>query len=130
MTAVGLLMRLYSGWQRDNPHLIRGTEFLAGNLPAIGSARQPERDTYYWYYATQVMAHVGGEPWQAWMARLHPLLVNSQLRQGPYGGSWDPQASIPDRWGPQAGRIYVTTMNLRSLEVQYRKLPLHDDLSR
>jgi hypothetical protein len=130
MTAVGLLMRLYTGWKRDNPNMVRGAAFLAENLPASGTTRQPERDTYYWYYATQVMAHVGDEPWQAWMARLHPLLVDSQIRQGPYGGSWDPQAPIADRWGPQAGRIYVTTMNLLSLEVQYRKLPLYGDVSR
>jgi hypothetical protein len=130
MTAVGLLMRLYTGWRRDNPNMVRGAAFLAENLPAIGSAREPQRDTYYWYYATQVMAHVGGEAWQAWMARLHPLLVNSQIRQGPYGGSWDPHAPIADRWGPHAGRLYVTTMNLLSLEVQYRKLPLYEDAVR
>ena len=27
-----------------------------------------------------------------------------------------------------AGRLYVTTMNLLSLEVEYRKLPLYVDL--
>jgi hypothetical protein len=42
-------------------------------------------------------------------------------------GSWDPTAPIPDRWGPHAGRLYVTTLNLLSLEVQYRKLPLYDE---
>jgi hypothetical protein len=73
---------------------------------------------------------VGGEAWQTWMARLHPLLVNSQVRQGPLVGSWDPRGPIEDRWGPHAGRIYVTTMNLLSLEVQYRKLPLHEDVAR
>ena len=82
---------------------------------------------YYWYYATQVMAHMGGEQWQAWNNRLHPLIVNAQVRQGPYAGSWDPAAPLPDRWGPHAGRLYVTAMNLLSLEVQYRKLPLYED---
>jgi hypothetical protein len=127
MTAVGLLMRLYSGWQRDNPNMVRGAQFLGENLPAIGTERQPERDTYYWYYATQVMAHMGGEHWQQWIARLHPLLVDSQVREGVLAGSWDPAAPIPDRWGPHAGRLYVTTLNLLSLEVQYRKLPLYDE---
>jgi hypothetical protein len=130
MTAVGLLMRLYTGWHRDNSNMQRGAAYLAQNLPELGTTRQPLRDTYYWYYATQVMAHVGGQSWQAWMGRLHPLLVNSQIRQGPYGGSWDPQAPIADRWGPHAGRIYVTALNLLSLEVQYRKLPLYEDVTR
>jgi hypothetical protein len=130
MTAVGLLMRLYTGWHRDNPNMQRGAAYLAQNLPDLGTTREPLRDTYYWYYSTQVMAHVGGPSWQAWMGRLHPLLVNSQTRQGPYGGSWDPQAPIADRWGPHAGRIYVTALNLLSLEVQYRKLPLYEDVLR
>ena len=89
-------MRLYTGWHRDNSNMQRGAAYLAQNLPELGTTRQPLRDTYYWYYATQVMAHVGGQSWQAWMGRLHPLLVNSQIRQGPYGGSWDPQAPIAD----------------------------------
>jgi hypothetical protein len=127
MTSVGLLMRLYTGWKRDNPSMIRGAQYLAENPPAIGTSRAPLRDTYYWYYATQVMAHMGGEPWHAWNSRLHPLIVQSQIRQGAYAGSWDPQSPLPDRWGPHAGRLYVTTMNLLSLEVQYRKLPLYEE---
>jgi hypothetical protein len=127
MTAVGLLMRLYTGWERGNPNMVRGAEYLRQNPPSFGSARQPQRDTYYWYYGTQVMAHMGGEYWQTWNAQLHPALVNTQSRQGAYAGSWDPGGAIPDRWGPHAGRLYVTTMNLLSLEVQYRKLPLYED---
>ncbi len=124
MTAVGLLMRLYTGWRRDNPNFARGAVFLGANLPGEGTARQNERDTYYWYYATQVMAQHGGARWQAWTGKLHPMLVNSQVRRGAMSGSWDPLLPIADRWGPQAGRLYVTAMNLLSLEVEYRKLPL------
>lgn len=127
MTAVGLLMRLYTGWRRDNPNFARGAAFLVASLPANGTARQSERDTYYWYYATQVMAQVGGQPWEAWTGRLQPLLVQSQVRRGSLAGSWDPLLPVADRWGPQAGRIYVTAMNLLSLEVEYRKLPLGEE---
>jgi hypothetical protein len=127
MTSVGLLMRLYLGWKRDNPNMVKGAEYLAEHLPANGSARDPQRDTYYWYYATQVMFHMGGEHWKAWNDRLHPLLVNSQVKQGPLAGSWHPRQPVPDRWAPHAGRLYVTTMNLLSLEVYYRHLPLYED---
>lgn len=127
MTSVGLLMRLYLGWQRDNPHMIRGAQYLAENLPAIGTRGDPQRDTYYWYYATQVMFHMGGDHWKAWNDRLHPLLTETQLKQGPLAGSWEPRGSIPDRWAPHAGRLYVTTMNILSLEVYYRHLPLYED---
>ena len=73
------------------------------------------------------MSHMGGEHWQAWNDRLHPLLVNSQVRAGPAGRQLGPRGAVPDRWGPHAGRLYVTTMNLLSLEVQYRKLPLYEE---
>jgi hypothetical protein len=130
MTAVGLLMRLHTGWGRDDSRLTRGAAFLAENLPSVGTARRPERDTYYWYYATQVMAQMGGESWRVWNTQLHPLLVESQVGQGPLAGSWDPLSPVPDRWGPHAGRLYVTTLNLLSLEVQYRKLPLYESASK
>jgi hypothetical protein len=127
MTAVGLLMRLYLGWDQETPAMVRGADYLAENLPAIGTLSDPQRDTYYWYYATQVMYHMGGDHWQRWNGRLHPMLVESQVREGSMAGSWDPRDPIPDRWGPHAGRLYVTTMNLLSLEVYYRHLPLYKD---
>jgi hypothetical protein len=130
MTAVGLLMRLYTGWRRDNANLAAGADFLQQNLPAIGTPRDPQRDTYYWYYGTQVMFHMGGEHWRAWNSRLHPLLTGTQLRAGPLAGSWDPKGPVPDRWGPHGGRLYVTTLNLLSLEVYYRHLPLYEDTAR
>ena len=130
MTAVGLLMRLYTGWNRENPHMIEGAEYLLGHLPAQGTTAQPERDTYYWYYATQVMFHMRGKYWKNWNDRLHPLLVDRQIQKGTFAGSWDPTGPIPDRWGPHGGRIYVTTMNLLSLEVYYRHLPLYESTAK
>ena len=127
MTSVGLLMRLYLGWRRDNANMVRGAEYLAKHPPRLGTIAEPQRDTYYWYYATQVMFHMGGDYWKQWNDHLHPLLVDSQVRQGPLAGSWDPRQPLPDRWAPHAGRLYVTTMNLLSLEIYYRHLPLYED---
>ncbi|MGI9517653.1 MAG: prenyltransferase/squalene oxidase repeat-containing protein, partial [Pirellulaceae bacterium] len=125
MTAVGLLMRLYMGWDRIDPRLLEGSEYLMEHLPSDSSINT--RDTYYWYYATQIIRHVGGESWDKWHGALHPLLVQSQIKEGDMAGSWDPLNPVPDRWGAQAGRLYVTTMNLLSLEVDYRLLPLYDE---
>lgn len=125
MTAVGLLARLYLGWERSKVEMQAGADYLAQFPPAIGTRNSPRRDTYYWYYATQVMFHMGGKYWEDWNSRLNPMLVSSQLREGPDAGSWDPRLPIPDRWGPHAGRIYVTAMNLLSLEVYYRHLPIY-----
>jgi len=130
MTGVGLLMRLYLGWRRDNINMARGADYLLQNPPSVGTAAAPLRDTYYWYYATQVMFHMGGERWRKWNAMLHPLLVKSQQVEGPESGSWNPGGPVPDRWGPFAGRLYVTTLNLLSLEVYYRHLPIYEDTAR
>ncbi|MEI8211007.1 MAG: prenyltransferase/squalene oxidase repeat-containing protein [Planctomycetota bacterium] len=126
MTSVGLLMRLYLGWRRTNPDMARGTDWLLERPPAFGTPQVPLRDTYYWYYATQVMFHMGGERWRSWYSRLYPMLISTQELQGPYAGSWDPEGDIPDAWGEYGGRLYVTTMNLLSLEVTYRHLPIYE----
>ena len=125
MTAVGLLMNVYLGWDRLDPRLTEGGEYLLQHMPDDSTITK--RDTYYWYYATQIIRHIGGESWTAWHSKLHPLLVGSQIQDGDMAGSWDPLNPVPDRWGAQAGRLYVTAMNLLSLEVDYRLLPLHDD---
>ena len=127
MTAVGLLMRLYSGWSRDRVEMKRGADYLLKSRPALGTPTRRKRDTYYWYYATQVMFHMGGDYWKQWNDKLHPLLVGTQVAEGPMAGSWHPLRPIADRWGPHAGRLYVTSMNLLSLEVYYRHLPIYED---
>ena len=68
---------------------------------------------------------MGGDYWRRWWDEsLHPLLLGTQVQRGPLAGSWSPRTPVPDRWGPHAGRLYVTTMNLLSLEVFYRHLPI------
>lgn len=125
MTGVGLLMRLYMGWEKNDSRMLAGADYLLKYPPNQDS--MDRRDTYYWYYATQVLRHVGGERWNAWNSQLHPLLVESQVKTGDLAGSWHPYEPIPDRWGKSAGRLYVTTMNLLSLEVDYRLLPLYNE---
>jgi hypothetical protein len=130
MTSVGLLSRMYLGWRRDNAWMQQGGDHLLENLPEIGTSANPKRDTYYWYYATQVMFHLGGEHWEQWNGRLHPILIESQEQEGPLAGSWNPRRPVPDRWAIHAGRLYVTTMNLLSLEVYYRHLPLYEETAK
>jgi hypothetical protein len=130
MTAEGLLMRLYLGWQRDNPAMIEGAEHLKAHLPELGTVQQPQRDSYYWYYATQVMFQMQGDYWTAWNARLRGLLEPNQVTDGPLAGSWNPAQPQRDRWAHAGGRLYVTTLNLLMLEVYYRHLPLFQTLAK
>ena len=127
MTAVGILMRMYNGWSREHPAMQSAAEYLLRYPPQLGERRRPLRDGYYWYYATQVMFHMGGEHWERWNRYLNPLLLETQIKIGPEAGSWDPELPVPDRWSAHAGRLYVTTMNLLNLEVYYRHLPIYED---
>jgi hypothetical protein len=128
-TSMGLLMRMYLGWDKQNPDLQRGANILLENPPQLGTTAQKKRDTYYWYYASQVMYHMQGDAWRDWNNKLRPLLLNSQTKTGISAGSWDPGGAVPDKWGAHGGRLYVTTMNLLSLEVSHRYLPIYETIS-
>lgn len=125
MTAEGLLMRMFLGWDHNTPALAQGAAHLMAHPPALGTAAEPLRDVYYWYYATQVMFHLQGDGWTAWRQQLFPMLEDSQVQNGPLAGSWDPDRPVPDRWAEAAGRHYVTVLNLLMLEAPYRHLPLY-----
>ena len=136
MTSVGLLTNLYLGKDRSHPDMQRGAKLLLQNKPSyntsgeranIGTMTNPWRDTYYWYYGTQVMFHMKGEYWKEWNSVLHPTLLQTQTPNGPLAGSWNPYHGMPDQWAELGGRFYVTTMNLLSLEVYYRHLPLFEE---
>lgn len=128
MTAKGMLMRLYLGRPPAHPAMVEGAEYLRANLPQWSSAAGPTRDAYYWYCGTQVMFQMGGSYWTEWNKALHPLLEESQIREGALAGSWDPRRPVPDRWAELSGRVYVTTMHLLMLEVYYRHLPLYQSV--
>lgn len=118
MTAEGLLSRQYAGWTKSNPLLKSGVGWLLkSHLP---QANRP--DMYYWYYATQVMHHVGGSSWEEWNGRIRDILVRSQQRSGHEAGSWVPARSSHDRVG---GRLYMTALATCTLEVYYRHMPLY-----
>lgn len=125
MTAEAMLMRQYLGWTRDNGGMVASADYLRANLPAWTEER---RNSYYWYYGTQMMFQMQGGYWRDWNERLKPLLVAEQVQEGVLAGSWEPIGAVPDRWGREGGRIYVTAMHLLILEVYYRHLPLYQTL--
>ena len=83
-TAVGLLCRMYLGWKKDEPALIRGVETISKWAPS-------KTDMYYNYYATQVMRHHGGPLWDKWNKTMRDHLVATQKTgkgQCDNTGSW------------------------------------------
>ena len=122
MTSIGTLLRIFRGWSRTDPSIIKAVEYLSKEGPSTV-------DPYYNYYATQVLYQFGGKPWLDWNARLRDFLVSSQEKEGHMAGSWWFQtakatpAGIANETG---GRLYVTAMTCLTLEVYYRYLPVNE----
>jgi hypothetical protein len=115
-TAVGLLCRMYTGWRRDNPGLIKGIDHL--------KAWGPSDDClYYDYYATQVLFHWGGPEWDAWNRKLREHLISRQETAGHPTGSW----YFESQQSGAGGRLYNTAMAAMILEVYYRFMPLYGE---
>ncbi|MEX0727461.1 MAG: prenyltransferase/squalene oxidase repeat-containing protein [Planctomycetaceae bacterium] len=113
-TAVGLLCRMYFGWDRDRKEIREGAAYLSKMGPSTDNI-------YYNYYATQVMHHYGGDEWNRWNAKMRDHLVDTQIRRGHGRGSWDPR----DPHAGSGGRLYMTALATMTLEVYYRHLPLY-----
>jgi hypothetical protein len=115
-TSVGLLLRMYLGWSRQDDRLTRGVSYLAKLGPS-------NSDMYFNYYATQVLHHYGGPRWENWNEELREFLIATQETTGHESGSW----FFPDRHGGKAGRHYTTAISTMTLEVYYRYMPLYGE---
>ena len=115
-TAVGLLCRMYLGWQPSDPGLSKGVKWMASRGPS-------PTDIYYNYYATQVMHHWGGEYWDNWNRKMRDQLISTQAREGHELGSWYVGGGSHGQEG--AGRLYCTSINTMILEIYYRYLPIY-----
>ena len=119
-TAVGLLCRMYMGWDKNIPGLVKGMQGISDKGPSIG----PSADMYYNYYATQGMKHMGGKNWDKWNKSMRDFLVKTQEKEGNKAGSWHFGQSHTAKKG---GRLYTTSLACMTLEVYYRYLPLYGD---
>ena len=120
LTAEGLLCRQYLGWRKDDERLVKGVDYLA---------RHPidweDTNTYYWYYATQVMHHMEGDTWFEWNDVMSQKIPAKQVKAGQEKGSWSPSG---DPWGQGGGRLYMTCLCTYMLEVYYRHMPIYSKL--
>ena len=115
-TAVGLLCRMYTGWRRNNPGLVKGVAQLNAWGPSPDSL-------YYDYYATQVLFHWAGPEWDAWNRKMRERLISTQERVGHQSGSW----YFESQQSAAGGRLYNTAMAAMILEVYYRFMPLYGE---
>lgn len=112
MTAVGLLCNQYSGLKRTDPAMVEGMNYL---MSQIGGAKN---DSYFLYYATQVMHNLPGPEWDTWNRSARKYLISTQIKEGCASGSWAPI-------GHSAGPVMSTSIHALTLEVYYRYLPLY-----
>lgn len=115
-TAVGLLCRMYTGWDRSHPGIQKGVKHLA-------KAGVRKNDLYYDYYAAQVLRQNGGPAWDKFNVELRDYLVSTQNQDSGAKGSW--YVKGPHMDGP--GRLCTTSFATMILEVYYRHMPLYAD---
>ncbi len=116
-SAVGLLCRMYTGWNQEHEPLQAGVALLAKQGPS-------KNNYYYNYYAAQVLfQHTAGEGmmWRKWNRQLRDQLVDQQDQTGHAKGSW----FIDGPHNTRGGRLYMTSLATMTLEVYYRYMPIY-----
>ena len=112
MSAVGLLCNQYSGMKRTDPAMLEGMNYVMSNINGA------KADSYFLYYATQVMHNLPGPEWDTWNRNARRHLISTQIKTGCAAGAWAPT-------GHSAGPVMSTSIHALTLEVYYRYLPLY-----
>ena len=93
-SAIGLLITQYLGADEKRSDNHRRCAVLMENMPDLKA-----RDTYSWYYATQVMHNMCDADWDTWNRKMRKILVETQCKTGCAAGSWDPVTPTKDSLG-------------------------------
>ncbi|MFK7817321.1 MAG: hypothetical protein AB8G99_01270 [Planctomycetaceae bacterium] len=117
MTAEAMFCRIMLGYPRDGEDMREAVGYLLRRGP-----RRADVNFYYWYYGTLSMFQYGGRAWDTWNEEVRELLIDEQVKDGEFAGTWDPKRT---RWGKAGGRVYTTALATLTLEVYYRFLPLY-----
>ena len=125
IASVGMLCKLYLGWSPRSREIQNTARILVREPPNPEGRLDWDRtfqSSYYWYYATLALFHVGGEPWGAWNIFIRRTLLPMQHERGHRKGSWNPD---PNWIGQAGGRVTSTALHILTFEVYYRYTPLH-----
>jgi hypothetical protein len=112
MTSVGLLCSQNSGMKRTDPAMTEGMNYVMANL---GGAKN---DSYFLYYASQVMHNLPGPEWDTWNRTTRDQLISTQIKEECAAGSWKPSGHI-------VGPVMSTSIHALTLEVYYRSPPIY-----
>ena len=111
MTAIGMFCRIFLKYPKEDSNIAKARDILHKAGPVL-------LNQYYLYYATYCMFQMGGDYWSKWNIRFRDPLIALQVKTGENMGSWG-------GWQYNAGRVYSTALNLMSLEVYQRFLPVY-----
>lgn len=113
-SSIGVLLRIFRTWSHTDPRALELADFLNKTGRSNG-------DVYFNYYATLLLFHIGGPPWEQWNPKMRDHLVKTQSNEGHESGSW----FFENEYGRVGGRLYTTCMAAMTLEVYYRFSPLY-----
>ena len=119
MVAEGLFAQQLLGTPSSHPRMQESIKHLEQKLPGRGRP-----DFYYWYYGCLSLYQNQGPVWDEWNARIKPIWLDLQVKNGGNAGSWDPKGG---RHMNDMGRVISTALATLSLEVYYRYLPLYQE---
>lgn len=115
-SAIGLLCRMYTGWEPTQEPLVRGVTMLAKTTP------NPDA-IYQNFYLSQALLQMNHAAWPRWNRQHREQLVARQATIGHEAGSWflnDPDTA-------PGGRLAHTALAVLTLEVYYRLLPIYTE---
>jgi hypothetical protein len=107
---MGLYVRTLMGQGLDREEVARIAQRVDGMGPTFDNEFQV-------YYGTYGMFQLQGSYWGRWNARFRDALIRRQERSGRMRGAWKPVIA--------RGPVGSTAMNVMSLEVYYRFLPIN-----
>jgi hypothetical protein len=118
MVAEGLFAQQLLGTPPSHARMKESINHIASKPPKKG-----KRDFYYWYYGCLSLYQNQGPAWDEWNARIKPIWLDLQVKNGPNSGSWDHNKG--GKHMKEMGRVITTALATLSLEVYYRYLPLY-----
>jgi hypothetical protein len=118
MVAEGLFAQQLLGTPPSHARMKESINHVASKPP-----KKSKRDFYYWYYGCLSLYQNQGPAWDEWNARIKPIWLDLQVKNGPNSGSWDHNKG-GSHMGAM-GRVITTALATLSLEVYYRYLPLY-----
>ncbi len=118
LTAIGNLVRIYSGVATTDPEVQAGMGLVHANQA------QMKTNLYFLYYGAMFAFLAGGDAWTSWRDVMLPHLLEQQGKAGPDAGAWLPEgAGVNAGYADYLSNTDATAMALLSLQCCYRYVP-------